>query len=157
MEYFVRVFTCRFLYFPIFVFSGAAKLISASTHLAVLDQSDGIFGVSTRTLLVCVGTLELLVAIGMTSKRSSVFKHGLVLWLASQFLLYRCVTLLAGIGTPCPCLGNVAYWLSLPPKRLDEISLSSAIILFIVSALCLWLSKSLNDYGLLENATEVCK
>ncbi len=86
MEYFVRGLTFRFMYLPIFVFSGAAKLISASTNLPVLDQPNGIVGVSTRTLLICVGILELLTAIGITSKRSPMFKHGLVLWLTFQFL-----------------------------------------------------------------------
>ena len=44
---------------------------------------------------------------------------GLVVWLATSFLVYRIGLVWVGYKKPCPCLGNLTDALHIPPQTAD--------------------------------------
>ncbi len=138
MDYFSKRFSLRYVYLPILLFTGTTKLISAATQVPALALSDPLFGISTAVLLIGIGVLELGVVGCLCLPVPHVWKHGMVFWLAFQFLLYRLVKASLGVAAPCPCLGNIADWLGLSLRQADLLLKNTAILLLLTSGLCLW-------------------
>ena len=137
MQYFAETFASRYLYLPILVLTGCVKLLSASERIAVLDTLDPIVGIPIRFVLIATAIFELGVAGVIVSAAAPAFKHGLVLWLGGQFLIYRAFKGLFGASEPCPCLGNMAGWLGLSTRDADSWSFSLAVFLALTSGFCL--------------------
>lgn len=137
MQYFAETFASRYLYLPILVLTGSVKLLSVSEHVAVLDTVDPIFAIPIRFVLIATAILELGAAGVIVSAAPPASKHGLVLWLAGQFLVYRAFKGLLGASEPCPCLGNMAGWLGLSARDADSLSFSLAVFLALTSGFCL--------------------
>jgi hypothetical protein len=102
--------------------SAVLKLVSATRNAAILLQPDPIFQLTNRDMFVLVGLLEM-AAIGiLLSGKPQKLKLFLVAALSTNFLLYRLGLVWLGQTHSCPCFGNAADWLHLPPKKLELIT-----------------------------------
>jgi hypothetical protein len=103
----------------ILIVVGFAKIVSAFGHMGILNESDPIFGVSFRLLMLLVGCVEIAIAFFcffLRGNRTSMF---LVAWLSSSFMIYQLGLRFVGWHRPCPCLGNLTDALHIPPQTAD--------------------------------------
>jgi hypothetical protein len=95
--------------------TGLAKIFSAFGRAEVLNVIDPIFGISFRHLMLLVGIIELIVAgICLSIPRQNI-SLGLMVWLATMFLLYRAGLWRLGWNRPCSCLGNITEAIHISP------------------------------------------
>lgn len=91
----------------ILVTAAAAKLWTVVGGMKFLDLYDPLLLLPTREILVLVAVIELLCCWRISRIRSFRHKGLIVLWLASNFLLYHLALMLSGAPSPCPCFGSV--------------------------------------------------
>jgi hypothetical protein len=118
----------------IFLITGSAKMVSICGTQAILDVSDPIFGISFRTLLLCVGLVEIAVSAFCFLLANKTACLALVIWIAVNFLLYRIGLVIAGWHRPCPCLGNITQFIHISPATAELFTKLSLAYLFIGSS-----------------------
>jgi hypothetical protein len=84
-------------------------------------MADPITSISFGHLLTVVGGLELVVASICLFAKSQTMKLGLIAWLATNFVVYRCGLWWMGWHRPCSCMGNLTDALHIPPEVADNI------------------------------------
>ncbi len=111
----------RFVRFAaiILIITGGAKIWSALGSAKVLIVSDPLVGMEFRYLLLLVGIIELLVAFICLLSRRDLLRTLLVVWLSTNFLIYRLGLRMIDWHKPCSCLGNLTDALYIPPSIAD--------------------------------------
>jgi hypothetical protein len=99
--------------------TGCAKLISFFGSERILYLGDPIFGIPFRYLLLLVGILEVIIACVCFLPNKHKLSALLVLFLATNFAIYRLALWFMGWHRPCNCLGNLADALHIPPQTAD--------------------------------------
>jgi len=125
----------------LFVITGLAKAFSATGSARALDVTDPIIGIPFRHLMLAVGLLELFIAFfcPFTDKRQ--FSLLAVVWLATNFVIYRLGLWWMGWHRPCGCLGNLTDLLRISPRAADNIMKSVLAYLLVGSYWLLWRSR----------------
>lgn len=135
--YLLRCFTA--ISAVVLVPTGGAKVWSTLGHTRILALADPVTGVSFGHLMLAVGVLELVTASVCLLGKSQTLKLGLVAWLATNFVVYRCGLWWMGWHHPCACMGNLASQLHLSDKAADNIMKVILAYLLIGSyGLLLW-------------------
>lgn len=123
----------------ILVLTGVAKVWTAFAPTKVLAVADPITGVSFGHLMLAVGVVELVIASICLFAKSQTLKLGLIAWLASNFVVYRCGLWWMGWHKPCSCMGNLTDALHIRPEVADNIMKAILAYLFIGSyGLLIW-------------------
>jgi len=98
-----------------------AKFYSAAGTAKVLDIPDGLLPMSNRQTLLFVGSAEFLIAVYLWLGESDLAKLICIVWLGTNFALYRIASILLVVGKPCPCLGSITEKLPLKPALINRI------------------------------------
>lgn len=123
----------------ILALTGLAKAWSAFGKTKLLAAADPITGVSFGHLMLAVGILELAIAGVCLFGKSQKLALGLIAWLATNFVVYRCGLWWMGWRKPCSCLGNLTDALHLSPQAADNLMKVILTYLLIGSyALLVW-------------------
>ena len=105
----------------ILLVTGLAKVISASGKAAILENTDPLFGISFRHLMLLAGITELVVSGACFLRAKRNHSLNLVTWLATAFLVYRAGLWYIGWRRPCPCMGYVTDALHIHSQTADTI------------------------------------
>lgn len=105
----------------VLILTGAAKVWSAFGRIKLLDIADPITGIAFGHLMLAVGVLELVIAGICLFGKSHKLSLGLIAWLATNFVVYRCGLWWVGWKKPCSCLGNLTDALHLSPQLANNI------------------------------------
>lgn len=126
--------------------TGCVKLVSAAGSAAVLGTSDPILPfLSVRQILCFAACLETLVIIVLISSAETSHKYLAVLGLALLFACYKLTRLVFNVGDPCPCLGQITWWLGLKPKYVNV--LSDALLAYMLFPSLLILFRSDDEHA----------
>ncbi|MGO8674881.1 MAG: hypothetical protein ACLQVX_03290 [Limisphaerales bacterium] len=102
--------------------TGLAKVLSALGPARAFTLTDPILGLSFRTLIPLVGVFELAIAFLCLSRAIRArIKLGLLAWMSTVLLLYRCGLWFVNWHHPCACMGSLAGLLGLSDKLADNI------------------------------------
>lgn len=112
--------------------AATAKLWTTATGLRLLEVPDPVLAVENRYVLLAVAGVELLCATTLLFSRHVWFKALVLLWLGTNFVLYRVALWLAGAGTPCPCLGRLGARLGLSSSQTDWLTKAVVVYLLVV-------------------------
>jgi len=127
----------------ILLFTAIAKGASAFGKQSILDKVDPVFWVlKNRELLLLVSILEIGVAALLLSRVSLSIRRGSLLWLCSNFLLYRLGLWITGAPPACKCMGELAERIGLSDSQASWIMLGVLGYLLVGSLICLWRSRS---------------
>lgn len=119
---------------------GSSKVLEALKEIPLLQLKDPVFDFVTRRQLLCLtGLVEIVAALIVVLNASSTVKSVLLVYLSSNFMLYRLFALLVGSGEPCHCLGVLTSIFFLRPKTSEKIAASIAIYL-LVGSCTFWIS-----------------
>ncbi len=129
---FNRLFTWSAI--GILIVTGIAKLVSAFGSVELLKSVDPILGLSNRTLLLLVGTGELIVAALIARLRGPRVKLGLLAWLSLQFVVYHAAMQRVDGFHTCPCLGYIYNWTGITNEAVNTITQALAWYLLIGAA-----------------------
>jgi hypothetical protein len=136
-------FTKAFIYSTsaLLFITGAAKLYSATGTVKILTATNPFFHLSYRSLMVGVGLVELAIAAYLLRGDSTKLKLWLVLWLSSNFIMYRVAASFLQIR-PCPCLGTLQSTLPFSKDLVDFVLKLVVVYFFVGSAgtLLAWFS-----------------
>ncbi len=113
-------------FFKIFLYStavlllltAAAKVYSATGTARILTATDPLVHLAYGRIMVAVGAVEAAVAAYLLIGSNAPAKIWLVLWLGSNFMMYRLANDLLHIKL-CPCLGTIGGALPLSRGQLD--------------------------------------
>jgi len=122
-----------------------AKLYSAFGSARMLTARDPMMRIPYRDIMIVVGLIELIVAAYLFRGRDVVMKLLAILWLGSNFLIYRVTNEMLHFYL-CPCLGTVMDSLYLSRKQSNLILGALVLYFFLGSAfllLAMWY-KALN-------------
>jgi hypothetical protein len=134
--FYMDSFSKSFLKFAaiVFLFTGAAKIVSGLGPDKVLLLDDPLTGIPIRWLMAGVGSIEVAFAvILMRARRGPVFKLSLIAWLSSVFLGYRIGLHLINWSKPCSCLGSITGILHISPNIADLIMKAVLVVLLLGS------------------------
>jgi hypothetical protein len=127
----------------ILLLTAAAKAASAFGTQSILEKADPIFWVlKNRELLVLVATLEGVVAFLLLSKASLSVKRASLIWLCTNFLLYRMGLWITGAPSACKCMGDLAGRIGLSDSQASWIMLGALGYMLGGSLFFLWRSRS---------------
>jgi len=101
----------------VLLITGAAKIFSAISGGQILENLDPVFGITLYLLFWCAGAIEILASLVCMFGQRLGLKAALVLWLATNFVVYRIG--LMWVGGICGCLGTLAEPLHLSPATVD--------------------------------------
>lgn len=126
--------------------TAVAKLFSAFGSARILTARDPMFLLKYWQIMIIVGLVELAIAVYLFRGRSMVLKLIAILWLGSNFIVYRMANALMGI-TVCPCLGTTLDALRLSSRQSDLLLGGFVLYLFLGSAflLCAAWSRSIKS------------
>ena len=113
-----------------------AKLYSAFGSARILTALDPMMHLCYRQIMVGVGLVELAIGIYLFRGRSAVIKLFAVLWLSTNFVVYRMANDLMNFYV-CPCLGTVGDSLHLSRKQSGSLLQILVLYLFLGSAFSL--------------------
>jgi hypothetical protein len=113
--------------------TGIAKLYSATGTAKLLSQSDEFLHVNLRLLMIATGVVELLLAAYLSLGSNNRAKAIALLWLSSNFILYRFANSLLGIEY-CPCLGTLGQKLPISQGNLNAL-LTAAVLVWLFGSL----------------------
>jgi len=100
--------------------TGTIKLVSSFGTGRLLQKHDPLFQfLSNRTLFICVGLLEVALAVYLVLGRSTARRLGALAWLATSFIAYRVALVVSGAPEPCKCLGTLTDWM---PVNQDSVT-----------------------------------
>ena len=117
----------------ILLVTAAAKFVSAAGSNPILALPDDLLGISTRSVLVIGGALELLVIIALAIVRSELAKLSVIAWLGSIFAFYRLGKSILPSQSYCPCLGTITQQLGIAEPLAERLMLGVFAYLFIGS------------------------
>jgi hypothetical protein len=103
------------------LFTSISKIISGLGSDRVLETQDPLFLISYRSLFLIFGIFELGVALWSLIAKYTVFRIGLIAWLATCFAIYRISMPWIGYLKPCPCLGSLTSAIHISPKIADDV------------------------------------
>ena len=127
----------------ILLLTAAAKAASAFGTQSILEKVDPIFWVlKNRELLVLVATLEAGVAFLLLSKAYLSVKRGSLIWLCTNFLLYRMGLWITGAPAACKCMGDLAGRIGLSDSQASWIMLGALGYMLGGSLFFFWRSRS---------------
>jgi hypothetical protein len=127
----------------ILLLTAAAKAASAFGTQSILEKADPIFWVlKNRELLVLVATLEGVVAFLLLSKASLSVKRASLIWLCTNFLLYRMGLWITGAPAACKCMGDLAGRIGLSDSQASWIMLGALGYMLGGNLFFLWRSRS---------------
>jgi hypothetical protein len=113
--------------------TAAAKAYSALTGTAkILAMQDAFLHINNWLLMCSVAMLEAGLALYLWRGRSDGLRAAALLWLSSDFMLYRFVNYLLDVKY-CPCLGTLAQKLPLKPDQVDLLLTALVLYWFIGS------------------------
>jgi len=121
-----------------------AKLVSSKGSARILAELDPIFAIPFREEFLFVALIELAVALACAFIRRPWLQAGLLAWLGTSFLVYRCGLWWVGYQKPCSCLGNLTDALHISPQTANtamKIILAYLLIGSYATLLSLWLRK----------------
>jgi hypothetical protein len=119
------------------IITAVAKLISANGSAPILEQVDPILSISFRNVFWAVGFIELVFAGVCLFGKRLMIQAFLLAWLATNFAFYRLGLKWMHYQRPCPCLGNLADALHIPPRIVETIMIIIMEYLLIGSYLIL--------------------
>lgn len=105
----------------ILLITSVAKFISVFGHSHILNQTDPVFMIKWRQLLLVVGVIEALIAVFCFFGKNIIRQVGFVAWIATSFLLYRLMLVWIGYLQPCRCMGSIGDNLHISPDISDLI------------------------------------
>lgn len=105
----------------VLVFTGLAKLYSATGTAKVLELPEALLPMSNRQMLLFAGLIEIGVAFYARFGKIDLAKLVCIAWLGGNFMLYRIASILFVVGKPCPCLGSITGKLPLKATTIDRI------------------------------------
>ena len=114
--------------------AAAAKIVTATLDLRMLDLSDPILFVRNRYVPVAVAIVEILCVLTIMRVRDCRVKGLVLLWLGGNFVLYRTALALSGAGVPCPCLGSLGANLGLGSTATEFPTKGMAAYLLVVGS-----------------------
>lgn len=127
----------------ILMLTAAAKAASAFGTQSILEKADPIFWVlKNRELLVLVAALEGVVAFLLLSKASLSVKRGSLIWLCTNFLLYRLGLWITGAPAACKCMGDLVDRIGLSDSQASWIMLGALGYMLGGSLFFFWRSRS---------------
>lgn len=112
--------------------TAAAKIYSATGTARILTATDPLIHLKYHTIMISVGLLEFAIALYLFFGRNAGLKPWLVLWLSSNFMMYRFANDLLHIKL-CPCLGTIGDLLHIPKQIMDFSLLAMVLYLFFGS------------------------
>lgn len=112
------------------VLTAAAKLYSATGTARILSATDPLIHLAYGKIMVVAGFVEAAVAGYLLIGRNATAKVWLVLWLGSNFMMYRIANEVLRIKL-CPCLGTVGS--ALPFSRAQVDFLLTILVLYLIS------------------------
>jgi len=114
-----------------------AKIISAFGTAPVLSSTDPILKLTFRHLILEVGILELIVSVicFYTTKRG--VSIALLVWISTNFLIYRVGLWSIGWHQPCTCLGDLTGAINISRETADLIMKAVLAYLLVGSYLSL--------------------
>jgi hypothetical protein len=134
-----------FLTFAFFLLcvTGSAKVISAFGVEPVLNTADPLLRVPLKYTYLASGLLELSVATIVLLCGPVLPRLCVVAWLSSNFAIYHLLWWRLNIREPCPCLGQVAKWLSVSNEQLQMVAkgITAYLLIGAVSLIVLSLTK----------------
>ena len=101
------------------VVTAVAKLISSFGTAHILNHLDPIFLIPFAHVFQAAAVVELAVAFICFLNINRIYQTGLIALLATNFLFYRFGFYWLGYHSLCPCLGNLADALKIPPQIVD--------------------------------------
>jgi len=126
--------------------TAAAKLLSASGTMGILDYPDPVFLISYRHELPLVAFIELAVAFGCFFGQKIALRAITVASLSSAFMVYRVAAFMIGPDRVCPCLGTLTQTLHIDPKTANTAMLIILGYLFCGSyGILFWLRRQPAD------------
>lgn len=117
--------------------TAVAKLYSATGTAKILSISDPLFHLNNGTLMSGLGLLEAAVAVYLLLGRDQLMRAAVLLWLSSNFIMYRLAIDLLGVKM-CPCLGTLASNLPLSKAQVENSLAAFVLYWFLGSAFILW-------------------
>ncbi len=127
----------------ILLLTAAAKAASALGTQSILEKADPIFWVlKNRELLLIVATLEAAVTFLLLSKAPLSVKRGGLIWLCTNFLLYRMGLWITGAPAACKCMGDLAGRIGLSDSQASGIMLGALGYMLGGSLFFFWRSRS---------------
>lgn len=123
----------------ILAITGIGKVLSASGSARALAVLDPVFKISFRNLFLFVGAAELLISFYCLFTQKRIMSLTAIMWLSTNFLVYRINLHFIGWHGPCGCMGSFTQLLHLSNNNADKIILwvlayliaGSYILLFI--------------------------
>jgi hypothetical protein len=109
--------------------AAVGKLWTAAGNMKILDFYYPLWLVRNRTLLLVVGIVEVLCCIRIFTGKSNRSSGVVLLWLASNFLIYHIAVKLSGAPMPCPCFGTLGARLGLSRESVDRLVILMALYL----------------------------
>jgi len=123
--------------------TATAKAISIFGTQSILEKADPIFWVlKNRDLLVLVAALEAFVALLLLSKVSLSIKRGSLIWLCTNFLLYRMGLWITDAPVACKCLGDLAERIGLSDSQASWVMLGALGYMLAGCLFFFWRSRS---------------
>lgn len=127
----------------ILLLTATAKAVSVFGTQSILEKADPIFWVlKNRELLVLVAALEAFVALLLLSKVSPSIQRGSLIWLCTNFLLYRMGLWITDAPIACKCLGDLADRIGLSNSQASWIILGALGYMLGGSLFFFWRSRS---------------
>lgn len=100
----------------ILLFTGLAKIFSASGKQEILYLTDPVIGITFRYLMLLAGVLELIISAICIFSSRTLFALGLIVWMSTSFLIYRFGLWYVGWQMPCVCMGTFTQAIHLSTK-----------------------------------------
>jgi hypothetical protein len=119
--------------------AGISKTYMARGEAGILDAMETLFPITTRYMLLTVGSIELLCAVVILCARQSTLSLVVVLWLGGNFAAYRIAGFFLGNHKPCPCLGKLGEGLPFNRNTLNTLLEAFVVYMILGSAFYLWL------------------
>lgn len=114
-----------------------AKLYSATGSAKILDLTEALLPLTNRQTLLLLGAIELVIALALVLGRNDAVKLICIIWLSSNFVLYRVASFLLVVGRPCPCLGSITERLPFKPAVIDRLLV--CLVVYMLLGSCFFL------------------
>jgi len=124
--------------------TAAGKLVSANGSARILQIFDPILSITFRDVFVIISLIEIVVAFICLFGKQVRWQISLLVWLVTNFVIYRIGLFLIGYHKPCPCLGNFTDALYISQQTADtamKIILAYLLIGSYTSLFWLWRQK----------------
>lgn len=89
-------------------------------------SNDEVIGMKKIYIHTIVGIMEILISLYIIKGRKEIVKACLILWLSSNFILYRITRWLIGAKESCGCLGVESY------EKINNVYLEYVIMAIII-------------------------